>query len=78
MTRWVVLVSMLLVFPHRGLAALAPSSSEPEFPLQGRVLDAMRAPIAGARVTATATGRPARSAITDQAGTFTLALPAGR
>ena len=78
MTRCVVLVSMLLVFLHRGLAALAPSSSEPEFPLQGRVLDAMCAPIAGARVTATATGRPARFAITDQAGTFTLALPAGR
>jgi catecholate siderophore receptor len=51
----------------------------PGFTVEGRVLDAMRAPIAGARVTAVPDGQTsASSTTTDHAGSFTLKLPRGR
>src|SRR5262245_62395707 len=53
-------------------------TAAPGFTLEGHVLDAMRAPIAGARVTAVPdTQTSASSTTTDQAGSFTLKLPRG-
>jgi len=52
----------------------APSSR----PLQGKVVDPARAPIAGARITAAAVGRASRpSTVSDEAGDFSLALEPG-
>jgi len=59
------------------LAAEA-SPAEARFTLQGKVLDSTRAPIAGAKVTATADAGSVRaSARTDVQGDFRLALPPG-
>ena len=52
-------------------AAQTPSSD----PMRGRVLDASRAPVAGAAVAATPEGGgPGVSAVTDSRGEFTLAI----
>lgn len=58
------------------MAALVAAQDAPvRFSLHGRVLDATRAPIAGARVNATPDGPGSRaSALTDQRGEFTLLL----
>src|SRR5262245_60358020 len=64
------LVGIALLFS--AVAAATAQSS-----LQGRVVDPNRAPIAGARVTAEPEHGAAVSAITDQLGAFTMALPTG-
>jgi len=58
--------------------AVEASPAEARFTLQGKVLDSTRAPIAGAKVTATADAGSVRAyALTDVQGDFRLALPPG-
>ena len=60
-------------------APILAQTAAPGLTLEGRILDTMRAPIAGARVTAVLDGQTAGSSTTtDQAGGFTLKLPRGR
>src|SRR5262245_17721383 len=56
----------------------APAAAQTGVHIHGRVLDPVRAPIAGARVTAAADGVDSLSAVSDARGEFTIALPAGR
>jgi len=59
--------------PARAQAGLTPPT------LQGKVLDSMRAPVAGARVEAVRDGSASGpSTVTDQRGEFTLAIEPGR
>jgi catecholate siderophore receptor len=72
---FVSLAVWLAVVNHAPVFA---QTAAPEFTLQGHILDAMRAPIAGARVTAVPDGQTsASSTTTDHAGSFTLKLPRG-
>ena len=66
---WLAVVSHAPVFAQ---------ITAPGFTLEGHVFDTMRAPIAGARVTAVPDGQTsASSTTTDHAGRFTLKLPSG-
>ena len=56
----------------------APAAAQTGFHIHGRVLDPVRAPIAGARVTVAADGLDSLSAVSDARGEFTIALPPGR
>ena len=72
---WFVVVSAFVVTAPRAIDAQSPP---PDLVIRGTVLDAMRAPIPGAQVTAASGGAAtAVSAITDQRGLFTLPLTAG-
>ncbi len=65
----------LAAFAELGIAQANPSRVS----IQGRVLDPMRAPIAGARVTAVLDNQGSGpSMLTDQRGEFTLAVDPGR
>jgi len=67
---WLAVVNHAPAFAH---------TAAPVFTLEGRILDTMRAPIAGARVTAVPDGQTtASTTTTDLAGSFTLKLPSGR
>ena len=72
----VLVASFLIAFPAAGQTQGSPAS---QWTLQGHVLDPMRAPIAGARVTAVPEipGTPV-SATTNERGIFTLPLAPGR
>jgi catecholate siderophore receptor len=78
------LLRVLLVTPSRISPAAAAAQSAPAQDrvatgtVQGRVLDPMQAGIAGANVTASASQGSEVATTTDQTGTFTLMLPAGR
>ena len=78
-----VLLATLLTLPLWANPSLAADDTIQSAPtrvqLRGTVLDATRAPIAGARVTATADGKTGSSvATTDPRGEFTFALEPGR
>ena len=71
-----VIVVLLLIAASAALAGA--QTAAPGFSIEGRVLDAMQAPIAGARVSAVADGqRSGPTTVTDQRGVFTLVLPSG-
>jgi len=78
MRRLVLTLTLLLLVlapaaPARAQAGLTPPT------LQGKVLDSMRAPVAGARVEAVRDGSTSGpSTVTDQRGEFTLAIEPGR
>jgi catecholate siderophore receptor len=77
------ILAVVIVLPlHLGAASLPPEAAQAagaRFSIEGRVLDATRAPIAGAHVTAVPDGRGAGpSTVTDQRGTFTLMVDPGR
>src|SRR5437773_9413962 len=73
-TVWFVLV---LIAHARAPVAFAQNAAPP-FSLAGRILDATRAPIAGAHVTAVPDGQTSSpSALTDPRGSFTLLLMPG-
>ena len=81
--RLFTLLILLLVLPLIARSASAQSAPGPQahtgFRLVGRVVDPVRAPIAGARITATSEDpATSRSAVTDERGAFTLALEPGR
>src|SRR5262245_45177232 len=57
----------------------APAAAQTGFQIHGRVLDPVRAPVAGARVTVAAEdGVDSLSAVSDARGEFIIALPPGR
>ena len=71
----IVLLSLLWV----RVASAASGTAQSRFSLHGTVVDPMGAAVSGARVTAVLKGgAPGPSAVSDQAGTFTLPLDAGR
>ena len=77
------LLRPLAAFAEFGVAQTTPrglSGSEgSRVTIQGRVLDPMRMPIAGARVTAVPDSQGSSpSTLTDQRGEFTLAVDSGR
>src|SRR6185503_12073545 len=73
----VLLASSLISFP--AAAGQSQGNAPGQWTLQGRVLDPMRAPIAGARITAVpeTPGTPS-STTTNERGFFTLPLAPGR
>jgi catecholate siderophore receptor len=78
-----LLAAWIVFVPITGAAGQGrPNSTDPStstFTLRGFVLDATRAPVAGARVSvAASSSRPSRSTLTDQHGEFAVSLPAGR
>ena len=78
-----LLLSAVLLTVLHPLAAFAElgiaQADSSRVPIHGRVLDPMRAPIAGARVTAVPDNQGSRpSTLTDQRGEFTLAVDPGR
>src|SRR5438105_2717648 len=80
--RRMLLLAALLVSPfpltHSANAAAAQATLAPAT-IQGRVLDATRMPIAGARVTAVLDNQASGpSTVTDQVGAFTLPVDPGR
>jgi catecholate siderophore receptor len=75
----VLLVTLVTAAATNAAAAQsAPAEKRAAVTVQGRVLDPMQMGIAGASVTASANRGPEVAASTDQTGTFTLTLPAGR
>lgn len=70
---------VLLSLPSVRVAGAASGTVQSRFSLHGTVVDPMGAAVSGARVTAVLKGgAPGPSAVSDQAGTFTLPLDAGR
>jgi catecholate siderophore receptor len=74
----VLLVTLVTAAAADAAAAQSPPAENRAVTVQGRVLDPMQMGIAGASVTASANRGPEVAASTDQTGTFTLTLPAGR
>ena len=73
------LVALPLPLHAAPLMPEAAQAAGARFTIEGKVLDAMRMPIAGARVTAVPDDRgTGPSAVTDQRGTFTLMVDPGR
>ena len=77
------ILAALIVLPlPLGAARLTPEAAQAaraQFSIEGRVLDATRAPIAGAHVTAVPDDQGAGpSTVTDQRGAFTLMVDPGR
>jgi catecholate siderophore receptor len=73
------LVALPLPLDAAPLMPEAAQAAGARFTIEGKVLDAMRMPIAGARVTAVPDDRgTGPSAVTDQRGTFTLMVDPGR
>ena len=78
MRRTSSLVTVVLFLIAASAALAGAQTAAPGFSIEGRVLDAMQAPIAGARVSAVADGqRSGPTTGTDQRGVFTLVLPSG-
>jgi catecholate siderophore receptor len=80
---FLTLLRPLAAFAAPGIAQANSSglsaTESPRVTIQGRVLDPMRMPIAGARVTAVPDSqRSGPSTLTDQRGEFTLAVDSGR
>ena len=71
---------LLLLFAAVSCVVPRPAGAQPaRFSLHGRVLDPLRASIAGARITGVPDGQIAgQAAVSDQNGDFTLVLDAGR
>src|SRR5262245_14557879 len=77
----VCLTAIILAALHAALHAAphpAPAAAQTAYQIHGRVLDPVRAPIAGARVTVAADGVDSLTAVSDARGEFTVALPPGR
>jgi catecholate siderophore receptor len=74
----VLLVTLVIAAAAGAAAAQSASAENRAVTVQGRVLDPMQMGIAGASVTASANRGSDVAATTDQTGTFTLTLPAGR
>ena len=78
MRRLVALLAVVLLLPASFASAGSSDTAAPRFTIEGRVLDPLKAPIAGARVTAVADGQAQGVGTTSDArGDFSLSLPAG-
>ncbi len=74
--RLLTLFAAIILIPAAATLGLAQPTG---YSVQGRVLDATGAPIAGAKVSTPSNGtQPGMDTLTDAAGEFTLILPAGR
>src|SRR6186997_223268 len=84
MRRQVALLAVLLLLPASFASARSADTAAPRFTIEGRVLDPLKAPIAGARVTAVADGQAQGVGTTSDArgdfslspGTYTLTVQA--
>ena len=78
MRRQVTLLAVLLLLPASFASAGSADTAAPRFTIEGRVLDPLKAPIAGARVTAVADGQAQGvGTMSDARGDFSLSLPTG-
>jgi catecholate siderophore receptor len=78
MRRLVALLAVLLLLPASFASARSADTAAPRFTIEGRVLDPLKAPIAGARVTAVADGQAQSvGTMSDARGDFSLSLPTG-